>query len=137
MPIVYDATTSATVVFLNDVWLNAATDPTDATSFNMVGDAIKVESSVQVTAQQMAGGRVRLVTKPGKTWSTGLTFYHCTPEQTAWLDAHQGQIVCFRDHQGTKFFGFYSQVPVSESTSYRDQGDVELSITSCTFSQAV
>jgi hypothetical protein len=122
---------------LSALFLADAVDPTDAMSFVYAGDAFKVSSGVSAEARAMAGGRFRLVSKAGVSWSADPILPACTPAQVAWLRAHQGRVVCLRDHQGTKLYGFYAEVPVSESTYYRDVGDVELSFVGLTFDESV
>lgn len=124
-------------LLLSALFIADAVDPTDAMSFVYAGDSFKVSSSVSAEARAMAGGRTRLVSKAGVSWTADPILPACTPEQVTWLRAHEGAIVCVRDHQGTKLYGFYAEVPVSESTYYRDQGDVELSFVGLTFSEAV
>lgn len=125
------------VVLLSALWLSDAVNPSDAMSFVYAGDAFKVASSTEVEARRMAGGRTRLVSKVGTSWTAQPVLPQCTPAQIAWLRSHQGRIVCLRDHQGTKLFGFYAEVPEDKSTFYRDVSDVELSFTGCTWSEAV
>lgn len=127
----------ATTLLLTALWLSDAVNPSDAMSFPYAGDSFKVSSSVDVSAVRMAGGRTRLVSKVGTSWSAQPILPACTPAQVAWLQAHEGRIVCLRDHQGTKLFGFYAEVPEDKSTFYRDVSDVELSFTGCTWSEAV
>jgi hypothetical protein len=124
-------------LLLSALFLSDAVDPTDTMSFVYAGDAFKVTSSTSAEARAMAGGRFRLVSKAGRSWSADPILPACTPERVTWLRAHEGRVVCLRDHQGTKLYGFYAEVPVSESTYYRDQGDVELSFTGVSWSEAV
>jgi hypothetical protein len=126
-------------VSLYGVWLNDAVDPSDAMGFDITGQDVKVTSSGSVEARAMAGGRQRLVSRAGTSWSATTVLPWCSPAQVAWLRAHEGRIVCLRDPAGTKLYGFYAEVPVTESTmtTVRDHGDVELSFTGCSFSEAV
>jgi hypothetical protein len=124
-------------LLLSALVFSDAVDPTDAMSFVYAGDAFKVTSSTSVEGRDMAGGRVRVVRKAGRKWSANPILPACTPEQAMWLRAHEGAIVCVRDHQGTKLYGFYAETPVSESTYYRDVGDVELSFVGVSWSEAV
>lgn len=124
-------------LLLSALWLNDAVNPSDAMSFVYAGDSFKVASSMSVEARGMAGGRTRLVSKVGTSWTANPILPQCTPAQVSWLRAHQGRIVCLRDHQGTKLYGFYAEVPEDKSTHYRDVSDVELSFVGCSFSEAV
>lgn len=125
-------------LLLSALFLNDVANPLDAASFRFVGDSLQVNSAADVEVVAMAGGGTRLVTRPGRTWSApNVALPQCTPEQVRWLRDHEGRTVWFRDHQGTKFAAVYAQVPVAESTIWRDKGDVELALSSVTVSEVV
>lgn len=126
----------STTVLISAVWLVDAVDPTDALGLSVVG-SIKVTSSVPATAQPMAGGRTRLVTKEGTSWTASAVFTAVTPDQVSWIRSHEGRAVWLLDHQGTKLSCFYAEVPADESVVYRTKASVELSFTGVTVSEAV
>lgn len=124
-------------VILSAVWLNDYADPSDAMSFTTLGDTLGVTSAADVDAVAMAGGGVALVTREGTTWSANPHLMRCSTAQTAWLRAHEGRKVWFRDYTGVKFCGYYAQVSAAQSTFFLDKGDIELTISSVSGSEAV
>lgn len=117
------------------IWLNMADDPSDRMDFEFVGSFSRdVESPARV--ETLAGGRRRVIRRAGLTrgWSVSLTA--CTREQIGWLEDRVGQTVCARDDRGHKVFGVFVSVPVSEHL-YNEEGDVALSLTEITYSEAV
>lgn len=138
MPIIVGPTGTGTGVELSAVWINDADDPSDYQAFVYAGEAIQVNTVVDVDARKLIGRR-RLVrtgsSGPAETFSASLP--RCTPSQVDWLRAHIGSPVCVRDHVGTKVFGFYKDLPRDIATAYRDRFDVKLSIESITYDESV
>lgn len=123
------------------VWFNTAADLLDAMSFTKAGDSISVNTTARAEARQLIG-RVRLVTtgigdqvQTTESWTA--TLYHCSREQVAWLRAHTGRLMCVRDHVGTKFYGFYRDLPREVKNVGLDWIDVKIDIAQVTHSEAV
>lgn len=122
-------------VALRTLWLNDAADLTDALSLPGMS-SLSVASQAPGAVRRMANGRLRSVSRAGQARTVDATFDACTRAEIAWLDAHVGRIVLIRDDRGRKLFGIYYEVPVDEH-QYDDQGDVNLTLTEVTFSEAV
>lgn len=129
-------------LLLTEIFLNDAADPSDYMAFAYAGEDYSLTDSLGGGVDGgYASGRRR-------SWSTledattgQVTFHAVTPSQRAWLRAHRGRTVCFRDHHGNKVFGRYGEVPQSFSTlpvghSAADN-TVTLSLQSVTWSEAV
>lgn len=129
---------------LTSVFLNDAADPSDFAKFDQTGEAISLNSTPRVEVRQLINRR-RLVRTGNKVYESGsLSLEQCTPDQVTWLRAHVGQLVCVRDHYGTKIFGAYSDFPRDISTFPRIIGgvvvyvaDVKLSFDEISHSEAV
>lgn len=121
-------------VRITQCWMNATADLTDAMGFAL--NALDHAPVVAVQSRQYAGGNYRAVRTPGLQKVAKVTLGFCTDAQTAWLKAHQGVLLCFRDARGEKFFGVY----VDSTFSPRfiaDSWSVPLTFTQVTFSEAV
>lgn len=129
---------SSMSVELDSIWINVADDPSDAIAFHRPVDALSRNTVVPVEVRELTGGRRRTV-RSGTGVSTpyAVTFPRCSREQVAWLVAHAGEVVCVRDHVGTKIFGIYKEVPEEISVQFRDWIGVRLSIESTTHDESV
>lgn len=138
MPIIVDpASSSGVSVDLSAVFLNTAADPSDMLALVYAGESLAVSSSARAEVRQLVSRR-RMIRRGGDVAeSFGVTFPRCTPVQVGWLRAHTAVLLCVRDHVGTKFFGFYAEVPREVPTMYRDRASVRLQIESVTYSEAV
>lgn len=121
-------------VNLTTLWLNVAADPSDFQVFPYMSALSRARTKPGRTVA-LAGGRVRAIRQAGRVVEWQVDLPHCTPEQLAWLEAHVGDVVCARDDRGHKTFGVYWSVPVSEH-SYNSDGDVQVTLTEITFSEA-
>lgn len=143
MPILVDLTGPiGTGVDLQAIWLNTATDLSDVRSFAYIGDSLSATTAARVEVRQLANRR-RLIRQGGTTGavdlaeSMQLTLVRCDREETAWLRARTGVLMCVRDHVGTKFFGVWSQMPRQVDAGYQDRINVSLSIEQVDHSEAV
>lgn len=124
-----------TAVALAAIFVNSTTDPSDFRAFDSVS-SLQPSDDLSGSIRVMANGRRRLVMQDGaaKTYSVGL---RVTGADIAWLVAHAGQLLCFRDDQGEKFFGTYLSVPRDRDPGFPDRIDFTLKMESLTHSQAV
>ena len=84
-----------------------------------------------------AGGRKRLILRPGLAKSFNLNLPACTRSQINWLKQYVGQMVLVRDDRGNKVYCAYFAVPVTEWSAETDTGDVTLALSEVTNSEAV
>lgn len=139
MPIIVDPDyASGTELDLVSIFFNAASNLADLRAFRYAGDSLAENTTARGEVRQLANRR-RLITRgsdvPAESFS--LTLPHCTREDVAWLRAHVSQLLCVRDHVGTKFYGAYLEVPRQVSTTFRDWTSVQLSLDEVTYSEAV
>lgn len=128
------------VVELSDLFVNDAEDPSDYVVFSYAGDSYQVTSVLGGGVEGgYASGRSRTWSTEDDTVTVNVTLLWVTAEQAAWLIAHRGQTVCFRDPDGRKVFAAFHQVPVGVSTipAHARVDSAPLSLTSVTFSEAV
>lgn len=95
----------ATVTF-NQLWLNSVADPTDAMAFSV--NSIEHDPTVDVDNRPRAAGNIQSVRTLTKQKIAKVALNFCTDIQTAWLKAHQGEMLCYRDPTGEKFYGNYA-----------------------------
>ena len=122
-------------VDLTTLWLNVVADPADYQWFPFMAALSRAKTKPGRTVA-LAGGRVRAIRQAGQAVEWEMDLPHCTPQQTAWLEQHAGDLLCARDDRGHKVFGVIWTVPVSEH-SYNDDGDVSVTLSEITFSEAV
>ncbi|HEY9249255.1 MAG TPA: hypothetical protein VIO38_08995 [Rariglobus sp.] len=124
------------MVDIRAVVFNDVADPSDRLALVYVR---QFQKSPEVSGEfrRGAGGRVRLFTRAGRAVSWSLAFGSVTREQSAWLDAHQGRLLCVRDDRGGKLFGSFLASPGQERTWSKDADSVSLDFTELTFSESV
>lgn len=133
----------STAVALNAIWLNDALDPSDARAFRYVGDSYRVSpKSGGGVESGYASGRSRGYSTEDDTVQVQVTLEGLYAEDSAWLDAHRGRTLCFRDPLGRKFFVAYYESPFTVSTmpagpGGRRQDTADLTADSVTYSEAV
>jgi hypothetical protein len=123
-------------VQLRTLWLNLASDPSQAMSFPYMS-ALTWSKEQPGEVRRYANGRTRIIRRAGQTRTAEVTLTGCNREQIDWLEEHVGDLVCVRDDRGRKVFGAYLIVPVAEAQHRRDRGDVSLSLAEVSFSEAV
>lgn len=74
-----------------------------------------------VEIRPYAGGNYRAVRQKGKQKTSTVALNFCTDAQVAWLKDQQGQLLCYRDPTGEKFFGIYGADQISFAP--RQMGD--------------
>ncbi len=90
---------------LDRAHLNAVADLNDGVSFATSGRSFDVAQAGEVRVY--AGGRKRVVTRPLKTRTFGLTAVRVPGATLSWLNDHAGQLLLFRDHRGRRYFVTY------------------------------
>jgi hypothetical protein len=143
MPIIVDlpeALDPDTGLQLCQVYLNAADNPADFCAFRFAGESISITSSSRAEVRQLIGRR-RIVRTGTEVYDQiGLDLRWLTSAQQQWLRDHVAQIVCVRDHVGTKVYGAYLDLPREISTSPMAGAYVasaRVSLDEITFSEAV
>lgn len=122
-------------VQLKAVWFNVVADPSDSLALRHVTGFSRVPEKPGEIVRG-AGGRVRFIRQAGRSVEWSLGFKVLTPAQKQWLEDRIGELMCFRDDRGHKIFGVYQSVDVTERL-YNHEGDVSLSVTELTYSEAV
>lgn len=123
---------------LDTVWINAK----DADG--QWSDVIELASASGLDQTETSNMRVRAATGdrsvvtilPGGTSTWRLTCNLAVADEVAWLRAHRGQMLCFRDMHGEKIFGVISEVPRSPLTDGVHFG-LTVTITQLDHSEAV
>ncbi|GEP38894.1 hypothetical protein NPS01_25570 [Nocardioides psychrotolerans] len=119
------------------IWFNLAANPADLCSFRKADEKIGITIDTRTEVRQLANRR-RIVRRGVAAYtSIDLSLPHCEPAQIEWLRDHAGQLVCVRDHVGTKVYVVYAQLPREVLTRVRDWADVKLSLDEITHTEAV
>ncbi|MDN4173913.1 hypothetical protein QWY28_13210 [Nocardioides sp. SOB77] len=119
------------------VWLNSAADPADACAFRFVGDAIPRRTAGRAEIRQLMNRR-RIIRRGTRTYDTfTLDLVSVTTEQAQWLRDHVEQLLCIRDHVGSKAYVTYLELPLEFRTGRRDRSDVKLTLDEITHTEAV
>lgn len=133
MPIVVGPGDPGSTLALTRLWLNSVADPTDLMSFRTPSYTPSIAKPGEV--RELAGGRLRLVTRVGTTRGHSVVIRKPDDEQWAWLEAHVGTPVTVRDPSGRKYAGTYLNVEVPRTVDGEDTAT--LSLTEVTSSEAV
>lgn len=140
MPIIVDdpaLSSSSATLQLCAIWMNDATEPADLCNFRYAEDSFGLTVTPRAEVRQLANRR-RVVRRGTRTYTAiGLSLISCTPTQIQWLVDHVGEIICVRDHVGTKVYGTYLELPREVLTRVRDKANVKLTIEQITFSEAL
>lgn len=104
--------TPSTVVHLDRIWFNDATDPSDYLSLPILTDSTRTWSKPG-EVREYASGRRRPVSRPGvtRTWTPRLGVM--TPEEARALQDRAGRIQWVRDPLGGKVAAVFYEVPES------------------------
>lgn len=119
----------ASVTF-SKLWLNAVADDTDAMSFSI--NSLEHDQTTNVSIRSNALGEQRAVMIPGVALGAKVNLGFCTDAQTAWLKAHQGQPVWYRDGMGAKFAAFYTPDSGYQPRPIGDSWSIPLTFTAYT-----
>jgi hypothetical protein len=121
-------------VTLDRAFLALAADPADTLSFFTTSRTDQRQKPGEV--RRYANGRLRIVTRPGKSTALGVTAVSLTPAQVAKLDDWSGRLVLFRDAWGRKFYCTFFVANVVDFPD-RTHHDVEMSLSQVTFRESV
>lgn len=88
------------------LYLNSVLSRTDCTSFDV--NSIEHDQTTNVSTRTNALGEQQAVSTPGMAKGAKVALNFCTDDQVAWLKAHQGQPVWYRDPRGERFAAFYT-----------------------------
>lgn len=124
---------SASVV-LSTTFLSLQADPLNALQLGVSSKTIT--STVSGRMAQYAGGRFRAVSQAGLSRSAAVTFTLVNLDDRTTLEGWVGQMVCYRDPQGTKMFGVYFSAGMVSKIA-PNVADVSVTINEVTFSEAV
>lgn len=134
MPIVVDSTGDpGSTITLTRLWLNNAADPADLMSFRTPSYTPGATKPGDV--RELAGGRLRLVTRAGRARSHSVVLRKLSAEQEAWLDDHLGELLTVRDPAGGKYVATYLGLSVPHTVDGEDT--VTLALSQVTRSEAV
>lgn len=126
---------------LCSIWMNAAADLGDMMAFQYAGDSIALSGSIDGEVRKLATRRRVIRSAGAKVYlNPSLTLLRCSATQRQWLRDHLGQVLCVRDHVGTKVYAVYFQAPFEVSTFPREDTyftDVNLSMEQVDHSEAV
>ena len=125
-----------TGVAFNAVLLNSAANPSDFISLPNASQ-LNVSNDVNGQVRAMASGSLRAVTVAGRPRTFTLTFPLSARAAITWVEQHIAQTVCVRDDRGRKVYGVYFSTPIAEQIFSSSYGDIALTITEVTFSEAV
>ena len=126
-------------VTLRAFFLNAADDPSDYIALEYVGDSFTVSDAIGGGIDHdYASGRSRGWSDESDVTSVAFTATLLSLADIAWLKAHRGQTVTFRDHLGTKVHAQYRTATATLSTlpdSLTPVHEMPLALESVTFSE--
>lgn len=122
-------------ITLATVWLSVASDYSDyitLTTMSALTSAPQNPGSVR----RYAGGRFRAVTQAGTPNQFAVNAHACDRTTIEWFESHTGIVVLVRDDRGRKFYGTYF-VPSTTEHAYDVEGDITVTISEVSFSEAV
>lgn len=143
MPIVVDLPgPPGTGLDLCAIWVNDASDLSDARSFQKVGGPLSLNTKARGEVRQLANRR-RLIRQGSVSGDDDLAetlqvaLVHLDRPAALWLRDRTGTLLCFRDHVGSKFYGTYLETPREVQPHDRDWIEVRLSVDQITHTEAV
>ncbi len=123
-------------ILLERVWLTLASDTSQSLALLTTGDKSFVDA-ISGEVRSYAAGRERLITTPTRKIGVQVSVA-IMPKEYATLNAWAGQVVLYRDENGTRLWSVYLGTPwkslVTYGTSWRQ---VDLAIQAVTYSEAV
>jgi hypothetical protein len=124
-----------TTLTLTSVAIAPASDLSDVL---LVGQyAQTADLSTPVTVRRYAGGRDRLVTTPGSTTTTSVSFRYLDRATYGRLLDLVGSMVLFRDQRQRRIWGVIGDLSATEFIARDLLEDVSFTITSATVSEIV
>lgn len=123
-------------VTLTDAWVSLASDLTQSVVMELTGENDQTRRPVET--RRYAGGRVRVISRPGVKKELGLNFELADRSQFHTLEDWIGQTVLYRDPVGRRLWGVYGQVSGAEIPGAdSDVVNVNLTLLEITFDEAV
>jgi hypothetical protein len=95
------------------------------------------QNSKRGEIRMYAGGRTRLVTRPGTVESVNVTVKNTTQANRAAIEALVGELILYRDGRGRKIYGAIFNVSATELTGSQELCDLSFTVTSVTHSEEV
>jgi hypothetical protein len=123
------------LVTLSTVWLNLASDLTQAVELDTMTGLTSTPQNVG-TVRRYAAGRTRAVAQAGVPSQFQVATVASPRATIVWLESHTGQMVLVRDDRGRKFYATYFQ-PATVEHAYNSDGDVTLTLAELSHSEAV
>lgn len=118
------------------VFVNDAEEPADFITLRYIGDSYTVEETLGGEVEGgYASGRSRVWSTEEDTTTITLDLEWIPAEERAWLVAHRGRVLCFRDPDGRMIFAAFHSLPQTVQSRGRLRGSITLK--SVTFSEAV
>lgn len=133
MPIIAGPGEEGSSLVLTRLWLNSVADPADVMSFRTASYTPTVTKPGEV--RELAGGRLRLVTREGRSHGHEVVIRKPSDEQEAWLDRYLGEPVTVRDPDGKKYVATYLGLTVPKTLDGEDT--VALSLSEITDTEAI
>lgn len=127
----------STIVTLEAIWLNLVSDPSQYVVLDLNIDLSRAKSQ-DGNIVPLAGGRLRVVRKAGRSRQWSFPVRINDPAKVAFLEDHVGETFCARDHRGHKVFVVYLSVDMAEHDYADNAGaDTSLTLSELSFSEAV
>lgn len=123
-------------VELDSLWLNLAADPSVSMSFPYV-ETYQPALTVPGEERQGASGRIRAFSTGASSWTFGIDFSRLDDEHVAFLTAHAGELMWFRDHKGRKRAGRFRGLPFGEALYPYQYTTAQIAFTEVSLSEAV
>lgn len=120
-------------VTLADSWFHLASDPDTYVKMVLTGESDQAARPVET--RRYAGGRVRVITRPGVKKELGLNFELADRADLATLESWIGEEVMFRDVFGRLIVGVYGMVSSDEIRGAEvDVVNINLTLSEVTYS---
>lgn len=125
-----------TTLNLQGLWIAPASDLSD--TLVLRARELSEVSQVHADARQYASGRVRLITRPGRSTTIPVVATFVERDDFLELKERQGTVQLFRDSRGRRVWGVISNVTGVEMRGRPDRLiSVTFAVTEITFSEVV
>jgi hypothetical protein len=125
----------ASITF-SGVWLNAGDDLSNSlyldTAVSVSGDKAR-----RGETRTYAGGRIRLITRPGTAASVDVTSDYTTRTSRDWLESVVGELILYRDGRGRKLWGTILAVHATEVRGAAELVNLSFTVNEITHSEEV
>jgi len=122
------------VVAFAGTWV---TDPTTGASVQAFKVDRKEQDTLTGSVRAYAGGRTRVITTPGDTRTSPVTFRVVSGPDLETLRSWRGRVLLLRDPQGWRRWGTYLAVDVSPTAKMQPFYDVAFTWTDLTYTEDV